>query len=132
MANYDFPPTSRYYGIEVATFTAEDSGGASAPIPVPFLRRRFLPQTDGFVLLHEYRVAAGDRPDLVAARELGDPEAYWRLCDANGAMHPDDLLGTVWRALDATVPAVPAESDVDVGRTVRITLPAGVPPPARE
>lgn len=34
-----------------------------------------------------YTVRPGDRLDLVAARLLGDPHAYWRLADAN----PGDL-----------------------------------------
>jgi hypothetical protein len=107
MANYDFPPTSRYYNIEVASLVREDG------TVVRYLKRRFLPQPDRFVLLHEYRVSEGERPDHVAARELGDPEAFWRLCDANGVMHPDELTDTV-------------------GEVVRITLPDGIPPPARE
>ena len=107
MANYDFPPTSRYYAIEIASLTGEDGS------VTPYLRRRFLPPAEGFVLLHEYRVSEGERPDHVAANELGDPEAFWRLCDANGVMHPDELTDTV-------------------GKTVRITLPAGIPQPARE
>ena len=107
MANYDFPPTSRCYNIEVASLVREDG------TVVRYLKRRFLPQPDRFVLLHEYRVSEGERPDHVAARELGDPEAFWRLCDANGVMHPDELTDTV-------------------GEAVRITLPDGIPPPARE
>jgi hypothetical protein len=107
MANYDFPPTSRYHGIPIATLTCDDG------MRQPYLRRRFLPPVDGFVTLHEHRVTEGERPDHIAARELGDPEAFWRLCDANGVMHPDELTDTV-------------------GEVVRITLPDGVPPPARE
>lgn len=38
-------------------------------------------------LRHRYTVRPGDRLDLVAARLLGDPHAYWRLADAN----PGDL-----------------------------------------
>lgn len=106
MANYDFPPGSRYHAIEVATLVREDGR------QVPYLRRRFLPATDRFVLLHEYRVNQGDRPDHVAARELGDPEAFWRLCDANGVMAPDELTDTV-------------------GEVVRITLPDSIPPAPR-
>jgi hypothetical protein len=45
--------------------------------------------------------------DTIAASELGDPEAYWRICDANDAMRPDDLA--------------------TVGRALRITLPEGIP-----
>jgi hypothetical protein len=106
MANYDFPPGSRYHAIEVATLVHADGR------QVPYLRRRFLPAPDRFVLLHEYRVNQGDRPDHVAARELGDPEAFWRLCDANGVMAPDELTDTV-------------------GEVVRVTLPDSIPPPSR-
>ncbi len=53
-------------------------------------------------------VAQGDRLDNIAAKYLGDPEQYWRICDANGAMRPDELIETI-------------------GRQLRITLPEGVP-----
>lgn len=107
MANYDFPPTSRYYAVPLSTLVGDD--GAA----IPYLGRRFLPATDRFVLLHQYRVGDGERPDHIAARELGDPEAFWRLCDANGVMHPDELTDTI-------------------GASVRITLPDGTPVPGRE
>lgn len=107
MANYDFPPTSRYYDVETTARTEADG------TVVPYLRRRLLPALDGFVLLHEHRVVEGERPDHIAAAELGDPEAFWRLCDANAAMHPDELTA-------------------EVGRSVRITLPLGMPGPGRE
>ncbi|WP_223620171.1 LysM domain-containing protein [Lysobacter sp. ESA13C] len=107
MANYDFPPGSRYHAVPVAMRVGDDG------TVVPYLQRRFLPPLDGFVTLHEHTVVEGERPDLVAARELGDSEAFWRLCDANSVMHPDELTDTV-------------------GERVRITLPDGVPPPARE
>ena len=106
MANYDFPPTSRYYNVAIATRVEADG------TIVPYLRRRFLPAPEKFVLLREYRVCDGERPDHIAGRELGDPEAFWRLCDANGVMRPAELTDTV-------------------GETVRITLPDGVPAPAR-
>jgi len=107
MPNYDFPPGSRYHAIEVTTLVRDDGTA------VPYLRRRFLPAPERFVLLHEHRVSEGERPDHVAASELGDPEAYWRLCDANGVMSPDEL------------------TDV-VGAVVRITLPNGIPPAPRD
>ena len=34
-----------------------------------------------------------DRIDLVADRYLGDPQAWWRICDANAALDPDALIG---------------------------------------
>lgn len=107
MANYDFPPSSRYYGIAIATLMQDDG------THLPYLRRRFLPPVANFTPLFEHRVVEGERPDHIAARELGDPEAFWRLCDANGVMHPDELTDTI-------------------GEAVLITLPDGVPPPARE
>jgi hypothetical protein len=73
-----------------------------------FLRRRFVPPPERFALLQEHTVSQGDRLDNLAAQYLGDPEQFWRLCDANAAMHPEELTDTV-------------------GRTLRITLPEGIP-----
>jgi hypothetical protein len=98
-----YPPTSRYFGIETTMFTAPD--GTS----VAYLRRRFVPPPERFELLQEAVVARGDRMDTIAARALGDPEQYWRICDANNAMNPAELE--------------------QVGRRLRITLPEGIPGP---
>jgi len=32
----------------------------------------------------------GDRLDLLAFRFYGDPEQFWRLCDANRVLRPED------------------------------------------
>jgi hypothetical protein len=98
-----FPPTSRYAQVGV---TAWDPGDGTPP--VPYLRRRLCPRPEAFALLHELRVHEGDRRDLLAARHLGDPELWWRIADANGALDPRGLT------------EVP-------GRVVRITLAEGVP-----
>lgn len=37
-------------------------------------------------------VTDADRLDRIAWKHLGDPQLYWRLCDANRALHPDDLI----------------------------------------
>ena len=34
----------------------------------------------------------GDRLDLIAAKYLGDPLIFWLICDANGAIDPNDLV----------------------------------------
>jgi hypothetical protein len=95
-----FSPSSRYSGIETAKlFTAEGE-------EIIYLRRRFVPQPERFALLREHLVTEGDRLDNIAAQHLGDPELFWRLCDANRALRPEELE--------------------EVGRRLRITLPEGL------
>ncbi|MBI2767720.1 MAG: LysM peptidoglycan-binding domain-containing protein [Chloroflexi bacterium] len=101
MSQAAFPPTSRYHGVELAAF--ERPGEAA----VAYVRRRFIAPPEQFALLQEYRVAAGDRLDLIAAHFLGEPDQFWRICDANGALTPEELE--------------------QPGAVVRITLPQGIP-----
>lgn len=97
-----FPNTSRYSGIDTAQLTTTDGHA------LVYLRRRFVPGPEQFALLQEHTVTEGERLDRIVAQYLGDPEQFWRLCDANGVLRPEDLTDTV-------------------GRHVRITLPAGIP-----
>ena len=96
-----FPITSRYYGVEATT--RETPAGKT----IAYLRRRFVPAPDRFTLLQEHSVAAGERLDHIAAQHLGDPEQFWRICDANNSMRPEDLT-------------------VEIGPKIRITLPEGI------
>lgn len=102
MALFHFPATSRYFGTETAT--RKTRGGRT----VRYLKRRFLPQPEGFSVIAEHAVEDGERLDNITAKYLGDPEIFWRVADANRAMRPEDL----------TTP---------VGRRLKITLPEGVP-----
>ena len=97
-----FPPTSRYYGIETVTLKTADGR------TVIYLRRRFVPSPEDFALLQYHLVTQGERLDNLTARYLNDPEQFWRLCDANRALRPDELTERV-------------------GRQLRITLPEGFP-----
>jgi hypothetical protein len=97
-----FPPTSRYFGVEVARLETADGR------LVAYVRRRFIPQPESFELLQERVVSEGERLDNISAEILGDPEQFWRICDANNAMRPEDLTDTP-------------------GRRLRITLPEGIP-----
>jgi len=40
----------------------------------------------------------------VHARVLGDPELFWRLCDANDTLHPQELTEAVGRRLSVPLP----------------------------
>ncbi len=79
-------PNSRYAAMQTLTRIDEDGQ------QVVYLDRRFLPPSDRFHIAHHEPVRFGDRPDLIAARTLGDPLVAWRLADANGAMHPMELV----------------------------------------
>lgn len=97
-----FPANSRYQSVETTKLVRADG------TEVAYLKRRFVPSPDRFTLLQEHMVAEGDRLDNITARYLGDPEQFWRVCDANRAMRPDELTE-------------------EVGRRLRITMPEGIP-----
>jgi hypothetical protein len=98
----NFSPTSRYYGIETTTLETPEGK------VVIYLRRRFVPSPERFALLQEHVVRQDERLDNITAQYLGDPEQFWRVCDGNGAMRPEELTETI-------------------GRRLRITLPEGIP-----
>ncbi len=79
-----FPLNSRYRGIDTATLQ-------SAGQTIVYVRRRFVPSPDQLTPIQEHTVKQGERLDNLAAQFLGDAELFWRLCDANGAMRPEDL-----------------------------------------
>ena len=97
-----FAPTSRYYAIKTSTFMTMDKK------TIVHLGRRFVPSPDEYTPLQEHTISQGDRLDNLAAQYLGDPEQYWQLCDANGAVRPDELTE-------------------NIDGTLRITLPKGIP-----
>ncbi|MDW7725695.1 MAG: hypothetical protein SCH70_01050 [Candidatus Methanoperedens sp.] len=95
-----FEHTSRYYTLETATFTRHDGR------IIAYKRRRFLPKAETMTTLAEVTVTQGDRLDLITFRTLGDPEQFWRVCDANNAMKPSKLTE-------------------EIGKIIRIPLPQG-------
>jgi hypothetical protein len=84
-----FDPTSRYYTIETVKMTVTDRDGQARVIA--YKRRRFIPSLEGTVTIVEHFVAEGDRLDNITARYLGDPIQFWRVCDANLVLLPDEL-----------------------------------------
>jgi hypothetical protein len=93
-----FPPNSRYQPVPVAVLIADDGR------PVAYLRRRFVPPPESLTLLQQHVVVQGDRLDLMSAKYVGDPELYWQICDANGALRPEELTEIVGRRLRITLP----------------------------
>ena len=103
-ASRAFPPTSRYHALGTRTLAT----GAGTAV---YLERRFVPPPERFADHAVHVVVQGERLDHVAARRLGDPEQFWQLADANRALQPEELTA-------------------EVGRRLRVTLPAGIPSPA--
>ncbi|MGP6190410.1 MAG: LysM domain-containing protein [Vulcanimicrobiaceae bacterium] len=97
-----FPPNSRYQTVGTDTYTTP------AGKTIVYLQRRFIPSPDQFATIQTYSVKQGDRIDNISAQAFGDPELYWRICDANLALRPADLTATI-------------------GANLRITLPQGIP-----
>jgi hypothetical protein len=84
-----FDPTSRYASIEKGSIDLPQRDGSTRT--VRFVRRRFLPSPATLTPLVDHTMASGERLDIVAARYAGDPTAFWRLCDANDVLRPDEL-----------------------------------------
>ena len=95
-----FPTDSRYHGFTVEQYTAP-SGEV-----IPYLARRIVPQpgAPNFATINRYTVQQNDRLDLIAAKYLGDPLLAWLICDANGAMEPQNLVETPGKVLNITTP----------------------------
>jgi hypothetical protein len=114
-----FSITSRYAGLPIVEHVTSD-GRSSTSLratrsgvegrAIAYVRRRFVPAPERFDTLFEHVVTEGERLDVITAQQLGEPEQFWRLCDANGAIYPWEL-------------------EV-VGRRLRITMPEGIPRPA--
>ena len=102
LKNTLFPASSRYHGLETKTLVMTDGK------KVIYLKRRFVPQPERFELLQEHVVTEGERLDNITAHYLIDSEQFWQICDANRAMHPDELTKAI-------------------GHRLRITLPEGIP-----
>jgi hypothetical protein len=102
-----FGPNSRYFQLETAQRTSASGK------EITFVRGRLVPQPERFDLLHYHVVQEGERLDHIAFLVLSDAEQFWRLCDANRAMRPDELTEIA-------------------GRRIRITLPEGIPGPGND
>ncbi len=81
---------SRYQTVPTAVFT----GGRGERIV--YTLPRLTPDAPSIQI---HTVAQGDRLDLISSAYYGDPEQFWRICDGNNALRPDDLTSQVGRRL---------------------------------
>jgi hypothetical protein len=84
-----FEPTSRYFNVESVKRVVTDRDGRERVIV--YKRRRVIPADEDQPTLAEHTVSEGDRLDNITARYLGDPTQFWRLCDANVVLRPEEL-----------------------------------------
>ena len=99
-----FSSTSRYAGLPTATLSVVGPDGR--PAEVTYVRRRLLPRLADLTVLTHHTMQPGERLDHVAARYVGDPAQFWRLCDAADALAPADLEEAGTR-LPVTMPLKP-------------------------
>lgn len=86
-----FVKGSRYETVADAVYV--DSAGRG----IVYKRLRLIPPPG--VAVQGHVVQRGDRLDLIAFRFYRDPEQFWRICDGNTAMRPDDLVAELGRRL---------------------------------
>ncbi len=82
---------SRYDGAGQALVEVPDGTGGQRE--VAYLLPRVPGDPASTRPLAWHRVVSDDRLDLVVHRYLGDPLAFWQVCDANAALDPDALVG---------------------------------------
>jgi len=77
----------RYAGVGTDVVELEDGTN------VIYLRRRMVPAQERIGGRQTFDAAhLPERIDLVAAQALGDAFQFWRICDANEAMNPFDVV----------------------------------------
>jgi hypothetical protein len=91
-------PASRYHNIPLGTRVLADGRSIS------FLKRRFPVDPSEMRTLAEHHSTDSDRLDRLAAHYLGDPTLFWQICDANLALHPDEVLQEAGRLVLIAMP----------------------------
>ena len=98
-----FESSSRYAEIEVTRISVIDSEGQTRELR--YIKRRFIPSPEGMTTLVEHTVTQGERLDNITAQYVGDPTQFWRVCDANNVMRPDELTETIGRNIIVALPS---------------------------
>jgi hypothetical protein len=93
-----FSATSRYAKLEPVKIQLPDGR------VIVYIPRRFLPDPASMTIIAEHVLTQGERLDNITARYLADPEQFWRLCDANPVLRPDELTARIGRRLRIPLP----------------------------
>jgi hypothetical protein len=99
-----FSAASRYADLPLAELDVTRPG--EEPRLVRYVARRPLPDPEAATRLRTHTVIQGERLDNIAGRHLGDPTQFWRICDANLALRPGDLVAIPGRSLDIPLPGI--------------------------
>jgi phage protein D len=94
----------------VNTFTAPDG------TQIPYMARRLLPDPASFTAISSCTVVAGDRPDLVAFKILGDPGQWWQI--AISRIHLTLMIGNI-------IPVPVRQPLTDALLSAQVTVTAG-------
>jgi hypothetical protein len=86
---------SRYE--KIPTATCVDASGHT----IAYVTTRYIAPTVAFI---GHSVTDGERLDLIAYQYYRDSERFWRICDGNLAMWPEEIL-----AIGATIAIPPSE-----------------------
>ena len=97
-----FEPASRYFHLPVASLKVRQPDGTTRD--VRYVRRRLIPPLERVTRVAEHTVAQGDRIDNLATRYLGDPLQFWRICDANNVLSPNELTEEAGNVIDIGLP----------------------------
>jgi hypothetical protein len=77
-----FEPRSRY--AKTQTYETTDRRGRTVKVVA-------VPPAPRQTSLGVHRMRQGQRLDHLAAQYLGEPTAFWRICEQNGALHAEVL-----------------------------------------
>lgn len=96
-----FETNSRYYQIQDTNIIFNDPENGERKIV--YKRRRFIPPLEDKGTFVEHVVSQGDRLDNITARYMGDPTHFWRICDANLILEPDELTDEIGRSIKIAI-----------------------------
>ena len=99
-----FDKNSRYYNIKDATISKPEKDGNTRIIV--YKKRRFVPDSENMTMLLEHTVTEGERLDNITALYLGDPTQFWRLCDSNLSLDPEELTKDIGRRIKVAMPGL--------------------------